>query len=154
MEGHVAKAEPDFSRFELLSTIGDSVSIPLPLRHLSTAIAESRKMLDYEDDWDGEGSPGYEEATWRRAVGLLLRCASAAWHEERTRVEAPRITNGPMGSVDIHWALPQRELLVNVPADPEAAPDFYGDNRAGEFAIKGSLDLTRDNRWLAVWLAE
>jgi len=154
MEGHVAKAEPDFSLFELLPTVENGFSIPMPLRHLSGAIAESRKMLDYADDWDGEGSLGYEEATWRRAVGLLLRCASAAWHADGTHGDAPRITSGPMGSIDLHWKLPQRELLINVPADPDIAPTFYGDNRAGEFAIKGSLDEARDNRWLAVWLAE
>ena len=110
-------------------------------------------MLDLPDDWDGEGSPRYEEATWRRAVEFLLGNALRIWEEQGVVVPTPKVRKGPQGSVDLHWRTPTRELLINVPADPDAQADYYGDDGTSGHRIKGTLDLAREGHQPLLWLA-
>jgi hypothetical protein len=133
--------------------VGDFV-VPGPLRYLADEMAASRQMLDLSDDWDGEGSPGYAEATWQRAVTFLLAGATQLWGDQGIVVAAPEILPGPNGSVDLHWRTPDRELLVNVPADVDAPARYYGDHGGGLHPIEGTLDVSAVNHWLLMWLTE
>src|SRR5262249_55164350 len=49
------------------------IEVPRELCPIADAIERSRGMLDLEDDWDGEGSPAYQQEDWERAVRMLLR---------------------------------------------------------------------------------
>ncbi|MGH2534457.1 MAG: hypothetical protein ACRDJW_19490 [Thermomicrobiales bacterium] len=129
-------------------------ALPPSLSHVAAAIVASRSMLDLDDDWDGESSPGYAEAIWRRAVGLLLMSALELVEERGLTAPLPKIRKGPLGSIDLHWRTPSRELLVNVPADVDEPADYYGDDRAGGHVIKGTLDPDEENDWLMMWLAK
>ncbi|MBI3948295.1 MAG: hypothetical protein HY321_20435 [Armatimonadetes bacterium] len=121
--------------------------------HVADALEQSRWMLDLDDDWDGEGSPAYSEATWRRAARLALKLAGNYWDMSHERVETPKIHNGPDGSIDLHWDRPKYELLINVPSDPEDAVRFYARDTQDQ-EIEGCLVGTRPNRWLLMWLRE
>lgn len=123
------------------------------LQHLLTEIKESRAILDLQDDWDEEGSPGYTHSTWKLAVNFLVQNALWLWLDNGIPVEPPRILPGPDGSIDIHWQTCDHELLVNVPRDVGTPATYYGDTSAGE-SVKGSLDLSADNQWLLKWLTE
>ena len=94
---------------------------------LSSAIQESRSLLDLPDDWDDEGSPGYAEATWMRAVDFLLHNAERLWQDQGVTVSAPEILPGPNGSIDLHWRVNNHELLLNIPANLDELADYYGD---------------------------
>jgi hypothetical protein len=109
-------------------------------------------MLELEDDWDGEGSPGYEEATWQRAVDFLVGNASRLYDEYGVAIRSPRIRKGPRGSIDLHWRTPQRELLLNIPAESRVLADYYGDDGAGGQQTKGTLNLERQGFDLMLWL--
>lgn len=124
---------------------------PLP-RYLAAEIDASRSMLELEDDWDGEGSPGYDEATWRRAVDFLVRNALRLNNEYGVALQSPRIRKGPRGSIDLHWRMPNRELLVNIPAKYGVPADYYGDDGAGGQQIKGMLDPEKQGYHLMLWL--
>ena len=130
-----------------------SQQLPLELQHLDVAIEESRELLERPDDWDGEGSPGYDEETWQRATGFLLANAVRLWNDYGVIIDAPEISPGPAGSIDLHWRSGRRELLINVPANPGMPAGFYGDDRTGN-AVKGQLDVTEENQWLLMWLSE
>lgn len=119
----------------------------------AAAIAESRYILELGDDWDEEGSPGYAEATWRRATGFVARCVSHAVERLGLPPVAPRITHGPDGSIDVLWRTPTREFLLNVPADEEQLAEFYGDDLRGQQSIRGALNTGHPNEWLLAWLA-
>jgi hypothetical protein len=119
---------------------------------LAAEINASRSMLELEDDWDGEGSPGYEEATWRRAVDFLVRNASRLNNEYGLALQSPRIRKGPRGSIDLHWHVTDRELLVNIPAKQGLPADYYGDDGAGGQQIKGTLDPEIQGYHLMLWL--
>lgn len=127
-------------------------TLPPALTHLGTALESSRPMLDLQEDWDGQGSPGYREATWRRASDFLLGSALRLWQECDARTPAPTVRKGPWGSIDLHWKTPTRELLINVPADPTEPADYYGDDGSDGQPIKGTLDLEQDGDHLLRWL--
>ncbi len=84
-----------------------------------SAINSSRAMLEWEANWDGEGSPLYAEDTWSRATTFLVQSAKDMWRDYSISIAAPMIEPGPDGSIDIHWLLDDRELSLNVPADAE-----------------------------------
>jgi len=129
-------------------------AFPEALRHLGPKIAESREILELADDWDDEGSPGYQEDTWERASGFLVRSVIALWEAHGIVTDHALILPGPNGSVDLDWRAHGRELLINVPSDPSEPATCHGDDGAGGRRIKGTLDLGLSNRWLLLWLAE
>jgi hypothetical protein len=131
----------------------EGASVPAELKYIWDAVERSREMLTWEDDWDGEGSPGYADSTWRRAVELIYEGAVNLYDSARIRIAAPSVLPGPHGSIDIQWQQGQRRLLINVPAEPEAPITFYGDDRGGN-TIEGSWDDTAGNKGILVWLTE
>ncbi len=100
---------------------------------LEKEIKRSRSLLEYEDDWDGEGSIGYEEETWTRAVEFLRR-------EQMGRFVVPSILPGPEGSFDVVWRQAAARLYMNFPRDDTKAV-FFGTD-VGE-TIRGSSDTSR-----------
>ncbi len=118
---------------------------------LAKIIEESRSLLALADDWDGEGSPAYAKATWQRATNFLAENAASLYLLFGKWVEAPEISPGPYGSIDLHWQTPARELLVNVPAAASQPATYYGDDR-GQNRLKGTLDTAGRNEWLLMWL--
>src|SRR4051812_6208423 len=116
-----------------------------PLANLFRAIEDSRRILDLSDDWDGEGSPAFQEETWDRAADFLVHQAGALWDRKGLILPVPRILPGPESSIDIHWRSPRRELLINIPSDKAAPIAFYGDDygqdkKKGQIR-EGALDL-------------
>ena len=119
---------------------------------LKEAIVESRSLLALQPDWDGEGSSGYSESTWKRMEKFLInhdRCLNEIYG---TDAPVPEILPGPMGSLDILWKCNDCELLVNIPAESTSPASFYGDDK-GELSIKGKLHPARFNQGLLQWLA-
>lgn len=118
---------------------------------LKAEIEQAKRILELEDDWDGEGSSGYSEDTFNRAVAFLTTHAEWLWESCSKRSPAPRIGPGPDGSIDLHWKQPSWELLVNIPADANEMATFYGDNYEAQ-KIRGSLDPKNFNLGIATWL--
>jgi hypothetical protein len=128
--------------------------LPPEIRSVREALNKSRDILKLEDDWDDAGSIGYAESTWFRVERFLMGNALKLWRSHKTCFEPPDISPGPEGSFDLHWKTADRELLINVPARPEASIGFYGDdNREGtENAIRGKDLGSRDAEWIFLWL--
>lgn len=120
-------------------------------KSIAAAIAESRSILELQDDWDGEGSPRYEPAVWDRATNFLKRVAIVHKEQFGVWIPAPAILAGPEGGIDLNWEAEQGRLLVHIPVSEKKPIDFYGDNRAGQI-VKGQLPMTADYRWLLMWL--
>ena len=120
---------------------------------LAEGILASRWILDLQDNHDGEGSPGYKEETWQRAVDFVRNNAIWLWQRFGIHVELPEILPGPEGSIDLHWKSVRYDLLVNMPATASARATFYGDDRRGTF-IKGAFDSSACNQGLLLWLAD
>jgi hypothetical protein len=119
---------------------------------LEAEIAQAKLLMGLGDNWDGEGSPGYSEATLDRAVAFVNAHTERLWDMYLVQPPIPSIGPGPEGSIDIHWKQPTWELLVNIPADVDKMASFYGDNYRTQ-KIKGSLDPEYFNLGIAEWLA-
>ena len=130
------------------------IEIPNPISNIADAVEKSEYILKLPDDWDEEGSPHYERATWERAVKFVIHNASALWRKEGVITEAPAIHNGPDGSIDIHWKIGAKELLLNVPATSGRPSAFFGKDKASGFETKGNLDTSATNEWLLMWITE
>jgi hypothetical protein len=129
-------------------------TVPATLPRVAEAIEESRALLDLEDDWDGEGTAGFAEETWQRAVDLLVRYATALWHDHGVAIDSVELLPASQGGLAIDWRTADgRELLITVPADSRKLAPFYGDEGAGGNQIKGSLDTAEVSRSLLAWLA-
>jgi hypothetical protein len=120
---------------------------------ITEAIETSRYILAYEDNWDDEGSLGYQEATWLRATNFIKEASISYQKVCGTWAAPPRILPGPDGSIDIHWKTPIREVLINVPANDETLAGYYGSSNSN-ITIKGKLDPSAQNLWLLAWLLQ
>jgi hypothetical protein len=69
-------------------------------------------------------------------------------------MEALTIVPVQDGSIDLHWKLPHRELLINISPTDDKWATYYGDNRLGWNTVEGKLDIQAPNQWLFVWLTE
>ena len=127
-------------------------SVPAVLSRLADEVEASRALLELRDDWDGEGSPGYERATWIRATRFLCVNADRIWQHSGDIVPAPDISPGSRGSIDLHWRTSDRELLINFPAHEDLPVRFYGDDGAKGSSIEGEFDADDSNSWLLMWL--
>jgi hypothetical protein len=127
---------------------------PEALRHVCEAVHASRVLLGLGEGWNGEEATAISEETWRRATEFLSRNAQSLWREHGVRIEAPRIVPVPDGTLDIHWKVAKRELLVNIPAKTGERAKYYGDDGAGHHVVEGDLDTAAANHWLLMWLSE
>lgn len=115
------------------------------------AITDSEKILDLEDDWDGDGACAYVRTTLGRATQFLETSAKGLWKSRHLWLSIPFIEPGPNGSIDIHWRTEKRELLINIPADDNQLAGYYGDEM-GKNSIKGKLDTSEYQEWITIWL--
>ena len=129
--------------------------LPPEIISLDDSIQNSRSLLDLKDNWDGEGSVGYAESTWRRARDFLIRNAIRFFRSQNKCFDPPEILPGPNGSFDLHWKTDARELLINVPARTEDTIGYYGDNKADgtEHAIRGKNIESTNPEWIFLWLS-
>ena len=123
------------------------------IEDIEAAVSSSHWILQLAPDWDGEGSASYERAVWERATNFVLTHANALRHTYGRRMDVPRISPGPKGSIDVHWKTQRYELLVNFPSEPNGMATFYGDDYR-RMVIKGTLDPKARNLGLLEWLAQ
>jgi predicted HTH domain antitoxin len=61
---------------------------------LADAIESSQSILELTDNWDEEGSPGYEESTWLRATNFISSIALSFRQTSGFWIDPPRILKG------------------------------------------------------------
>lgn len=92
-----------------------------------------RRLFALEADWDGEGSPVFDEITVKAASDFVYELCSQGIGESLVREVEILPASG--GCVDLHWQTPLFELLIVFNADGSSS--FYGDNCNGERSIQG-----------------
>ena len=96
--------------------------------------------MEWPDNWDGEGSPRYDDATWNRAATFVRDNAIRLWEDEGKLMEAPDIQPGALGRIVIEWSVGDRELIVVIPASAKEQAEFYGHDDERTITIKGELN--------------
>jgi len=119
---------------------------------IQEAATSSQSILTLHDDWDGEGSRGYDEGTFEDAVATMDRIAAALPARRRDQITSAEILPGPDGSIDIGLTLGKRRLLLNIPVEVEEPVLYYGHGPNRSFPIKGGIARDAKLRFLAEWL--
>jgi hypothetical protein len=101
------------------------------LEALQASLDEYRWILDEEENWDGEGIARVEEPTFDRAVRFIVNHSAALFEAIGFRLDAPRLSIGPTGSIDAHWEYPDREMTANFSPLASAPVAYYFRNDAG-----------------------
>jgi hypothetical protein len=91
-----------------------------------------KRLLALKEDWDGEGSPAYQERTIEAATTFLYELVAKSETLEATK--KVRILPASEGSIDLHWKTELFELLVNF--RPDGSVSYYGDDYC-ENSIQG-----------------
>lgn len=128
-----------------------SVMLPSDLSALADQIRTSRRILSLKDDWDGEGSMGYDERTLVQAVKFLISYAKRILEDKGIVIDTPRVTPAHNGSIDLLWEGHEYNLLINVPAYPDVLASFYGDHKNGDY-IKGKFNIKTYNQGIILFL--
>jgi len=125
------------------------LEIPPKFDELFKSIEKSKYILDLEDDWDDEGSPAYDKTTWIRAIKFIYNYTKKVYDEYGIKIGAPKISQGPEGSIDILWKKKSYRLLINIPQDHKKPASYYGDDYNDEH-VKGAHNTNNITRWLAL----
>jgi hypothetical protein len=104
--------------------------LPIQLSALREEIIESQYMLQFEDNWDGEGSELYRTQTWINAVSFICNYANWVFDTYKQVIPSPNIYHGPNGSIDLYWEKETFNLLINLPKEDNGVASFYGDDYA------------------------
>lgn len=117
-----------------------------------TAVGQASRITALGEDWDGEGSSGYQIGTLERAISGaegLLRTALLRFGRV---LPAPEINPAHEGSIDLFWQLEDRDLLINIPAPADAPCSFFGEDIEGN-TISGDAPILAKRIDLLAWLA-
>lgn len=97
----------------------------------------SQTILNYPNNWDGEGAETFKEETWERSVKLLKNILYNIW-EALKNFSLPSILPVPDSSIDIHWDTNIFELLINIPSKSKELIHYSGEpNGHPENEIEG-----------------
>ncbi len=121
-------------------------------KSLKNEIARSKNhILNLKDNWNGEGSKGFNIEIWRFASDFLIKLFYKFYNEYTLFLEIPTIL--PVGdlSIDIHWKTDEMELTINFSEEYINFPSFYGkDNEGNE--IQGILEIEKIHLMIFPWL--
>jgi hypothetical protein len=102
--------------------------LPIQFKELRDEIITSQYMLQFGDNWDGEGSMSYSPKMWANAVTFICNYANWVFEHYHHIIPTPHIYHGPKGSIDFYWEKETFNLLINFPKEDNGIASFYGDN--------------------------
>ncbi len=117
-----------------------TLCLPKEYEDLYGVIVKSKKILEYPDNWDDEGSKAYNLMTWGNTIVFLINYANWSYDHFNIILPTPQILPGPLGSIDLYWENEEYELLVTIPENLNNNLKFYGDNKK-DTKIKGEFDF-------------
>jgi hypothetical protein len=116
--------------------------------HIERQILSSKWIPSLSDDWDGEGTPGIAEETWRNAISTLRRLMDVA-ELSSMAIPVPTIAPNGYGSIDLFWNLGRVLILINVPASSGGEPPSLTVVEDCNLRVSRFLDETDDSYVLA-----
>lgn len=120
---------------------------------MQAVLDDASRLTELPDDWDDEGGKACSKEHVERVTGFLSAIARSLLQRSRAHLPIPSINPGPGESIDVHWKVSGKELLLNIPSEPEKLGTFFGDTTGGEKSeIRGVLDLRYKNEWISQWL--
>ena len=103
----------------------------------------SNGVVGLSDNWDSQGSNGYNIDTWERTINLLRNILFNLW-DNMIDIPIPTILPSPDGSFDINWETEIFELLLNIPSDIQEPVSLYGEkigHKEYEIEVRSKFEL-------------
>lgn len=116
---------------------------------LDSVLTSAQRLTQFEEDSDIES---VASGTLHRAEELLRLYFRSAHDELGIPLGMPSISAADQRSVDLYWKSPRRRLLVNIPANPQDPPRFYGQTEAGD-KISGTIVSQVVHTLIVSWLS-
>ena len=114
----------------------------------------SDTILNYPNNWDGNGAEPFKEDTWERSVKFLKNILFNIWKKVET-IPIPSILPVPDSSIDIHWDTNTFELLINIPSRLKELIHYSGEpNENPENEIEGRCNDDLVELVITNWLKE
>ena len=120
---------------------------------LLAVIDGCQRITLLQDDWDGEGSVRYSQATLKRATDFLTNHWREARQKQGMRISVPRINPADHGSVDLFWSDASQKLLINFPAEADDPVTYYGQDLRGN-TIGGEISGGTIRADLMTWVRQ
>ncbi|MDE2887554.1 MAG: hypothetical protein OXR72_05015 [Gemmatimonadota bacterium] len=122
----------------------------IPSISIVKVVTEAKyRLLSLREDWDGEGSPGFQAKTLEAVAFFLYKLSFESSLAEQFATEA-KILPSCEGSIDLYWQNEQFGLVIVFRQDGTFS--FYGaDNRRGNI-IRGEEQPSTTK--IATWLKE
>lgn len=117
------------------------IKLDKKLVNIYEEILKSKYMLEFEDNWDDEGSKAYDIETWNRAISFLACNAQFFLSRYGEIIDTPIIAHSLNGSIDIYWKNKDFYLLINIPQNIEESATYYGKNLNTNEHAEGSKKL-------------
>lgn len=135
------------------ATIVHGFSIPKELIGLAEKIRNTWFLTTLQDDWDGQGSPGYQIDTWRRAVSFVVSTSKRFVDLRGQLPPVPAILKGDDGDIDLRWFKGSRSILISVSSSEDDPIWFHAmDSTDSDEEFQGKLSANQPNHWLLDWL--
>lgn len=139
------KQNPLKASFEL-NIQGMIFTIPTELADLRAEIMRSAYILGLADNWDDEGSVGYDKATWEKGVVFVIDYAKWALKTFGKVIYLPSIYHGKQGGIDIIWENNRFRMLIRIDKTAKTGV-FYADTPQKQTS-EGEFDLNNLNYYM------
>jgi len=103
-------------------------------------IEASKDFLEYENNWDGEGSKDYKKETLDKLNQFLINLSKEFYTKNKKPLITPYINPGMDGAIDLHWKTDKFELFLSIPERDDEPITYYGDDYRDNI-IKGTLNI-------------
>jgi hypothetical protein len=109
------------------------------LPHIAKAIANSKYILDLEEDWDDEGANATNLSTYDRAINFI-RNYSIKIFQSGIRISAPTIEILRDGSIGVNWETSKASFLIVFDESNEKFSYCYGKNKINGIPYKTGIE--------------
>jgi hypothetical protein len=120
--------------------------------HIREAIEDAIEIPFFQADWDNNGAPAIDEKIWSRATDFLIDYAESIHNLFNITIDAPVIGPCPDGSIDLSWRTAKARMLINIRNSDEGKAYYYGDQYNDRNSIKGNVDTSKVETFLAAWM--
>ncbi len=138
----------------LVNILHNKFEISNELFKLYYEINDSKKYLDYKEDWDDDNAIGCNPITYMYTIKLLITYANYVFKFHDIIMNVPEINLAKDGSFDLEWRCNKRMLLMNIINSKNMDVHYYGEDFESRTILKGFLNGFEINRELSHWMQE
>lgn len=128
---------------EIVLIGGETFIIPQKLKTLQKTIEKSTYIFGLQDNWDDEGSLGYDKTTWAKAVRFVIDYAKWILNNFDKVMYIPEIYHGRDSGIDILWE--NKEFCMLIRFDKQIENSCFYSNNLHQQTSEGEFQVSKIN---------